>query len=613
MLLVTALGLAIARFVASGSDGAAARFFNGRSLRRDLVLGLLLVGTAPALALGIFLAERSAGLREARLADRLEESALAVAGEVERYMDKHEAGVATAASAVSLSGSRDREALTRWLLVYHGVYGDFLTMLSADAAGDIVTATSNMTGFLAPVTMLSRHNVSDRSYFQRPMANGGTFVSRVFEGRDLGRDPIVAISAAVRAVDGARVGIVEGSLNLRSFAALDSVRSATDYATVLLVDQDNRVIYAQTDSGYTALQSVAGEPLLLAASAATGGAAFEVAGSDGQQRGVAARATTRNGWTAYVSAPLYPIVQQMLRDYGVAVALLLWAVVLSLLLAGGMLRRLTRTVTGMNAAIDRLKPGGPDAGVVVPADTPEEFRPIFSHMQRRSRQLKKALKRLADSLEAGEQLSRDLALSVSSKDEEIAARTAELEAANARLSELSRSDALTGIGNRRAFNAFLSRIWRHAVRDRTTVAVIMLDLDHFKPFNDTLGHQAGDDCLKRVATTLCGCASRPLDLVARYGGEEFVVVLGNTDEAAACVVADRMRRAVADLAIAHPTSPHGVVTLSAGVASMAPAQSDAMETLLRAADTALYRGKRAGRNAVTGASALAAGPASQAV
>ncbi len=149
-------------------------------------------------------------------------------------------------------------------------------------------------------------------------------------------------------------------------------------------------------------------------------------------------------------------------------------------------------------------------------------------------------------------------------------------------------------------------MWRQAIRERTELSVVMIDIDHFKAFNDTQGHQAGDDTLTAVAATLTECAARPLDLVARYGGEEFVVVLGGTSEANAKTVAERMRRAVFDLQSAHRESPYGVVTISAGVASTWPTTADDMAGLVRIADQALYFGKANGRNTITGASEVRA-------
>ena len=130
-----------------------------------------------AAALGLMLAERSAHLRHERMSIRLEEAAVSMAYAVEYFMDKHLAGVDGAAQAVARGGRYDRDALTDWLLLYHDIYPDFLTMLSAEADGDIVAATSNMTGFLTPVAELQGHNVADRPYFLRPMSDGAPFIS----------------------------------------------------------------------------------------------------------------------------------------------------------------------------------------------------------------------------------------------------------------------------------------------------------------------------------------------------------------------------------------------------------------------------------------------------
>jgi diguanylate cyclase (GGDEF)-like protein/PAS domain S-box-containing protein len=186
-------------------------------------------------------------------------------------------------------------------------------------------------------------------------------------------------------------------------------------------------------------------------------------------------------------------------------------------------------------------------------------------------------------------------------------KTAEdqLEEANRRLEALAGQDGLTGLANRRTFNDALAREHRRALRDRTRVAMIMIDVDWFKSFNDRYGHPAGDECLKRVSGAIENTLPRPGDIVARYGGEEFAVLLPNTDENGAALMADRIRRAVLALAIEHDASPAGVATISAGVATWAPNAIDTgLETLMRDADRALYRAKDNGRNAVVCASAL---------
>jgi diguanylate cyclase (GGDEF)-like protein/PAS domain S-box-containing protein len=180
-----------------------------------------------------------------------------------------------------------------------------------------------------------------------------------------------------------------------------------------------------------------------------------------------------------------------------------------------------------------------------------------------------------------------------------------LEAANRRLEALAGQDGLTGLANRRTFNDSLAREHWRALRDRTRLAMIMIDVDWFKSFNDCYGHPAGDECLKLISKAIEHALLRPGDVVARYGGEEFAVLLPSTDESGAAVLAERIRRAVFALAVEHSASPARVATISAGVAAWAPNASDTgLETLMKDADRALYRAKHNGRNTVVCASAL---------
>jgi diguanylate cyclase (GGDEF)-like protein len=163
----------------------------------------------------------------------------------------------------------------------------------------------------------------------------------------------------------------------------------------------------------------------------------------------------------------------------------------------------------------------------------------------------------------------------------------------------STMDALTGLANRYNFDEFMDREWRRAVRDKKPLSLIMLDIDHFKAFNDTYGHQAGDDCLKKVSAVIAESAKRPADLAARYGGEEFVVVLPDTDVEGAAEMAEKIRRDVESLGVLHEQSPTAAqVTVSVGVASVVPDRDAASSDLLRRVDMALYAAKNSGRNRV---------------
>lgn len=176
--------------------------------------------------------------------------------------------------------------------------------------------------------------------------------------------------------------------------------------------------------------------------------------------------------------------------------------------------------------------------------------------------------------------------------------TRKLDTANQELRRLTSLDGLTGITNRRHFDDTLNREWRRSMRQGAEFSVVMCDVDQFKEFNDCLGHQEGDDCLRRVAAALTAAMERGGDLVARYGGEEFVAILPETSLAGASIVAERMRNAVTALAIAHPRSPFGHVTISLGVASGVAMPETDPRQLIKAADRALYEAKHAGRNCV---------------
>jgi diguanylate cyclase (GGDEF)-like protein len=166
----------------------------------------------------------------------------------------------------------------------------------------------------------------------------------------------------------------------------------------------------------------------------------------------------------------------------------------------------------------------------------------------------------------------------------------QLNAANKELQRLSTTDGLTGIPNRRMFDELSVREWRRCERMKKPIALVMLDIDNFKLFNDEYGHQAGDDCLARAAP-------RAADLAARYGGEEFVLVLGETDADGARWVAENVRQHVNELGIPHAT-PSRRVTISCGVAFVMPRSGLSLDVLLRSADHALYQAKAAGRDMV---------------
>jgi diguanylate cyclase (GGDEF)-like protein len=179
----------------------------------------------------------------------------------------------------------------------------------------------------------------------------------------------------------------------------------------------------------------------------------------------------------------------------------------------------------------------------------------------------------------------------------------ELKTANVSLLEMSMQDGLTGLANRRSFDEYLAAQMAVATRHKRPLALALVDVDHFKDYNDRYGHQAGDDCLKLIADALGSCSRRPADLVARYGGEEFAMLMPDTDQAGALHLAEAARAAIAELKIPHLNCSTGRhVSISGGVAVRQPSSDLTAEQLIMAADLALYEAKATGRNkvAVTG-------------
>jgi diguanylate cyclase (GGDEF)-like protein len=166
------------------------------------------------------------------------------------------------------------------------------------------------------------------------------------------------------------------------------------------------------------------------------------------------------------------------------------------------------------------------------------------------------------------------------------------------IAEMAARDGLTGLKNRRAFDEHLERTWQQALRDRRTLVVVLIDVDHFKRYNDRYGHQAGDEALQRLAATIDEFARRPLDLAARYGGEELAMILFDVTHDHGARIAEQVRTAVQNLQIEHRDGDTGVVTVSIGVAMIRPTLERSPNGAVQLADEALYAAKHDGRNCV---------------
>jgi diguanylate cyclase (GGDEF)-like protein len=191
-----------------------------------------------------------------------------------------------------------------------------------------------------------------------------------------------------------------------------------------------------------------------------------------------------------------------------------------------------------------------------------------------------------------------LAIALDDMARKLAAREEDLRIANQHLDELASLDGLSGLANRRGFDRALEHAWQNATEHRQPIALMMIDIDHFKLYNDRYGHVAGDTCLRAVGETLSLVTLEEAVLVARYGGEEFALLLPGLDLVRAAALAEEARKSIEDLLITHAESPCGLVTISIGVESQVPEKGQPAAKLVEAADDALYAAKRGGRNVV---------------
>ena len=271
---------------------------------------------------------------------------------------------------------------------------------------------------------------------------------------------------------------------------------------------------------------------------------------------------------------LRTLAEHQLRPEPAPEALLPWglAAAMALLWVGTLVMRRT------------AKPTGPATGPTFARHAPT--KPDNEEDERAQAYLREVNQRLQDEIEARH-----------AKEAELLTVQQALGQAQRRLEQQVRTDALTGLANRRHFDETLANEWRRHAREQSPMTLVLMDIDYFKKYNDALGHPAGDDCLRRVAGLLTEAFGRSADLAARYGGEEFVVLLANTavDEAAEQV--ERLQGLIANASVMHPASDISPqITLSMGIASCIPIRDEDPWNLVEAADQGLYEAKKLGRN-----------------
>jgi diguanylate cyclase (GGDEF)-like protein len=407
-------------------------------------------------------------------------------------------------------------------------------------------------------------NVADRSYFQNTLHSGDFVLSDYMISR-VNQAPSLFASYPVVEDDGAHKAVVVAAINLQWIGDLAASAAQRAGTSVVLVDGSGTLIAASADHAELIGKSFAGHALandMLTKDEGT----ITTAGFDGVRR---IFAYVRVPWTrARLAVGLDETVVHSGIDREISIAYVqlgLFGMLVLLAAWFGGERLILRPIRSLARMATRFGRGDLQ---VRATEEPwlAEFEPLaaaFDDMARR-----------------------------------LAAHEEELQIANQHLEELASLDGLTGLANRRGFDRELELAWRRAAERRTPLALMMIDIDHFKLFNDRYGHVRGDACLRAVGETLSLVTLEEAVIVARYGGEEFALLLPGIDIERATALAEEARRAIQDLLIAHAEAPCGIVTISVGVESLVPELCQSADGLVEAADRALYAAKRCGRDTV---------------
>ena len=566
------------------------------SLRRQLARAFAVTGVVPVLLTAVLLTERQAAQRRAAGEARLAETALAVCRATDAYVDRHLTAVRVIAGslAAELQGAPSA-ALTARLAHFHALSDGFSTVLAARADGRIVGASPATTPPGGDPVADAR-SVADRPYFQAPMRTGSAFVSDAFLGRGFGHDPLVAVSAPVRAADGRTLGVVEGSFDVRRLGRFGHAFADGGGTTFLVLDRAGRVIHASAADGPAPLTPLAGAPVVRALA----GRRVATLGR-GADAVVAARCTTERGWQVIVQRPMAAVARAVRELYALALFVAVLVGAAALVWARALAWRIARPLATLAAAVRAVAPGAPpaaepgeagggeravnDPGIAGIASiagiagtdprAPLEVRTLAAHLA--------CMESRVGAADAA------LRAAVAAREGEIAARTRQLAEANDALARLASTDPLTGLLNRRGFDAIAERELATAHATGTPCLLLYGDLDLFKQINDTHGHATGDTALVAFADVLRE-TFRVSDVVARLGGDEFAVLVYGAAASEEPRVRERLDAALAAL---NATGPHPF-TLAAtfGAAPCEAARPRTLHALLREADTALYRGKR---------------------
>jgi diguanylate cyclase (GGDEF)-like protein len=570
------------------------------SWRGRVWLTTVLVAIVPALVVTLIITAWQAREMVRFRVDQLNHAVEDVAREAEGELAKHRKLTTTLAAQLADQDFTNPRVAEEWILRLAPWAPELESVAVTDAEGRIVAISRlNEAGDAHEPAPFRGKSVADRDYFREAMASGRPYLSPVFVSRGAHAGDAAYVVSAPVLRDGRAFGVVFGSKRAAKLREPDRRFAEGLEASIVILDKRKNVLYASDGLGLRALTPLASVPWLEKLVAAPNGRSNAPAGLFGGDEVLHAVSKAPSGWTIAMLRPQRALATTIGRALSAAAPALLLTLLLAGLLAHHLSLSIMRPLARVLQRIESFSIDGSQSHFRGIGPLPEEYLRMVRRLHRMAWRLHGWQQRLRDALADAKRARSEVISVLVSREDEVRARTKELAAANAALERLSRVDPLTGIANRRWFAEALEREWRACLRDREPITVILIDIDHYKAYNDLYGHQAGDECLSRVAQILAGSLHRPHDLLARYGGEEFAAVVTEVDADRAMLLAERLRLAVQSLGVPHKGGgSSGVLTASVGVATVVPDPAMSQELPLRLADRALYAAKDAGRNRI---------------
>jgi diguanylate cyclase (GGDEF)-like protein len=539
-----------------------------RGLRSQLMYSILLVTTCSVVVATQFGSRHIIENEQQLVTKTLSDGAKSIADVANVFINQHKRIIALAAYQLSKTPAVAQKQ--QLLLDIHHNIDDFNTMLIADRAGDIVQASPLV--LMPMLQQMAENNVQDKHYFQHAIAGSRVYVSPVFQEPGFGQDVLLAISAAIfNDQETEPIGVVQGTLKANIAQQLSLAKLGEQDVSIVIIDQQNQVVFASPELGLSALSQFYYQNVRDSLPTQQ----ISLPHSDAQY--LFAKQAMVEQWQVFALMDGGVIINNIERQFIGIFLILAVTLCISTLVAFSFSQRLTKPLQFILQQIKQHDQKSSDKLAPLYMDSTREITQIYEELKSDKRQVYEYQTLL---------------------EQKVNQRTAELKDANQKLQQLAMRDGLTGAFNRYYLDENFSVIQKTAQRHHGTLAVVMLDIDHFKKLNDNYGHLTGDQCLIKLAKLIHQQFARETDTLIRFGGEEFMLLLPDISAPKLHTMLESLRTTIAEHVFYSTEHQEFHFTVSMGALIAMADFSHEMRKWVKIADDALYSAKDSGRNIV---------------